>query len=58
MDRYVSGSGLDRTDKECRLDALERALRTEFSDETYAQLKKLTAKAIQEVHVALQARIP
>ncbi len=55
--RYNSGTSLTRTDKEERLDAYERALRVEFTDEEYLALKKLPLTVLKRLHKALQERL-
>lgn len=55
--RYTSGTALNRTDKEKRLDSLERMLQDEVSDTLFAQLKKLSIPAIRELHRLIQNRI-
>lgn len=49
MERYSSGSSLERTDKEQSLDALERMLcgDLDWSDEFYNAMKKLNHDTIR-----------
>lgn len=57
--RYNSGTWLERTTKEERLDYLERMVMNgaEFSDKLYKELKKLTIGAIKELHNKVADRI-
>jgi len=56
-DRYKSGTSLELTNKEMRLEWLERALCVEFDDETFIDLKKLKINTIKTLHQAIQDRI-
>lgn len=53
VDRYISGTSLDKTAKEVRLDSLEKILKTEFSDRTYLALRRLPRDVIEEIHRAV-----
>ena len=57
MERYSSGSSLERTDKEQSLDSLERMLGGDWSDEFYVGMKMLSHANIRLLHATIALTI-
>lgn len=55
--RYKSGTELSPSRKEENLDALNRMLLHNMTDELYLALKKLSIEQINELHKLIAARI-